>query len=339
MASEKYDDDLMKNELAKLYTYTQIIQVGKENLKTDHDIKNTESYIHSYIQNALNDHSLSSGDHPNIQIPFYDARLNIEKNDGNHTRIYTINFNILSVKFWNDDVRKKLVELYFGDLQKHVTTAELVSERVVESLKAFKRDPTSYDALTQDVEPGCSNIPGDNCYEKFLNYWLVVPRVQWDFFDLLYQMYTFDIFHQGVIPKYVHFFTIPTNVMLSMMFLAQFNVPTLGELRYGNAFAVNFALLLFGFLGLAYIIMGILRKSWTWGVATFVVLGCLNMAGNLWYYSYRTNGNPWYNPTNLYTHPLIWSYAISFIQASSHMIVPQMPPNITGKHGLTIQNM
>lgn len=143
----------------------------------------------------------------------------------------------------------EFVEVYFKDLQKHITTAKLVSERVVESLKAFKLDPTAYDALTQDVEPGCSNIPGDNCCEKFLNYWLVVPRVQLDFFDLLYQMYTFDIFHQDVIPKYVHFFTIPTKVMLSMMFLAQFNVPTLGEIRFGNAFAVNFALLLFGFLG------------------------------------------------------------------------------------------
>ncbi|CAC5380035.1 unnamed protein product [Mytilus coruscus] len=157
--------------------------------------------------------------------------------------------------FWNDDVRKKLVELYFGDLQKHVTTAKLVSERLVESLKAFKRDPTSYDALTQDVEPGCSNIPGDNCCEKFLNYWPVVPRVQWDFFDLLYQNVYFRYFPSGCYPK----ICIPTNVMLSMMFLAQFNVPTLGKLRYGNAFAVNFALLLFGFLGLAYIIIGILR--------------------------------------------------------------------------------
>ncbi|XP_052082085.1 uncharacterized protein LOC127719814 [Mytilus californianus] len=322
MASEKYDNELTENELAKLYTYTQTIQVGEENLKTDDAIKNAESHIHGYIQNALNDHSLSSEAHPNIQIPFYDARLNIEKNDGNYTRIYTINFNILSIKFWNDKVRKKLVGLYFGALLQNVTSAKLVSERVVELLKAFKRDPTSYDALTHDVEPGCSNIPGDNCWEKFLSYWLVVPRVQWDFFDLLYQMYTFDIFHQGVIPKYVHVFTIPTNVMLSMMFLVQFNMPSLGELRYGNAFAVNFALVLFFVLGVAYIIMGILRKSWAWGVATFLVLGVLNMTGNLWYYSYRTKDNSWYNPTNLYTHPLIWSYAISLIQASSHMAVP-----------------
>lgn len=42
MASNNYDD-LMKNESAKLYTYTQIIQVGKEYLETGHDIKNTES--------------------------------------------------------------------------------------------------------------------------------------------------------------------------------------------------------------------------------------------------------------------------------------------------------
>ncbi|CAC5396423.1 unnamed protein product [Mytilus coruscus] len=326
---ESNDDDLSENVLAELYTFTQIIEVGTENLTSESETKKVESHIHGYIQNALNDHLSKDGD---VQIPFYDARLNIETEANTQKRIYTINFHILSVEFWTDDVKAKLTDSYLKNLLDNVTSAKLVSERVVKLLKTFKRDPTSYDDLTKDEVPGCSNIPGDNCWEKFLNYWLVVPRVQWDFFDLLYQMYTFDIFHQGVIPKFVHFFTIPTNVMLSMMFLAQFNFPSLGEVRYGNAFAVNFALVLFFVLGLAYIIMGILRKSWAWGVATCVVLGVLNMTGNLWYYSYRTKGNPWYNPTNLYTHPFIWSYVISAIQALSHMVVPQMPPNITGEH-------
>ncbi|XP_071144153.1 uncharacterized protein [Mytilus edulis] len=324
------DDELTKNELAKLHTFMQIIEVGQHNLSSNADIQKTEAHIHKYIQSALNDHSSSSDDHPNIQIPFYNANLTIEKNDFNDSRIYTINFNILSVQFWRNEVKKKLEDVYFGELQTKVTSARLVSDRVVESLKSFKRDPTSIDALHQDAKRGCLNIPGDNCFQKVLNYWLIVPRVQWDFFDLLYQMYTFDIFHQGFLPKCVHFFTIPTNVVITMMFFAQFNFPNIGEVRYGSAFAFNWTFVILLVLGVLYIIMGILRKSWAWGVATFIVLTCLTLAGNMWFYSYRTEGNPWYNPTSYGTNPFIWSYVISFIQAISHIAVPQMPPYITG---------
>ncbi len=36
------------------------------------------------------------------------------------------------------------------------------------------------------------------------------------------------------------------------------------------------------------------------------------------------------NPVYLPYNPLLWSYIVSFIQATSHMFVPQMPPYITG---------
>ncbi|CAG2198946.1 unnamed protein product [Mytilus edulis] len=330
MASKTYEDELTGNELANLYTFIQIIQVGKENLQTDDQIEKTESYLHAYIQNALNDHPLNSLRHPNVQLPFYDARLDIERDDIISTRMYMINFQILSLRYWNKNARKKLMEKYFQKLQTNVTTARLVSEKIVESLSSFTRDPTSNDALAHRDKPEYSNIPGDNFLKKILNYWLIVPRTQWDISDVLHQMYTFDIFHQGFFSKYVHFFTIPTNVLLLMVFLAQFNIPTLGELRYGNVFAVNLALVLFGIFGVAYVIIGVRQNSWEWGVATFGVLAILNMAGNVWYYSYRAIDNRWYNPTNIYSNPLVWSYIVSFMQTASHLVVPQLPPNVTG---------
>ena len=38
----------------------------------------------------------------------------------------------------------------------------------------------------------------------------------------------------------------------------------------------------------------------------------------------------WYNPVLTPYNPIMWSYIMSFIQASSHIFVPQMPPFITG---------
>lgn len=181
-----------------------------------------------------------------------------------------------------------------------------------------------------DNEQGCSSIPGRNLCIKFINWWLIVPKVQWQFFNLLYQMYTFDITHQGFIPKFVHFFTIPTNVMLSMCFLAQFSFFGVKKQGYG-VLALNASLILFLILAILYLTMGFIRKTLAWGVATTVVIFVCWLTGNLWYTTYKTPGNPWYNPTTTATNPLIWSYAMSFLQASSHMSVPQLPPYITGK--------
>ena len=38
----------------------------------------------------------------------------------------------------------------------------------------------------------------------------------------------------------------------------------------------------------------------------------------------------WYNPVLHPYNPIMWSYVVSLIQASSHMLVPQLPPFITG---------
>jgi hypothetical protein len=269
-----------------------------------------------------------------IGIVFYKGFLyipdDIPDRANDQTKEYTVEFHLFSANHWDDTTRNRLLRSkIFKELTENFAT--LVNEVRKQQTVSLKRNPVSFDkdGLEMSQEPSCSNIEGKSCCEKFLNFWLIVPRVQWDFFDLLYQMYTFDIFHQGMLAKFVHFFTIPTNVMLSMMFLAQFDI--YGERRYGNAFSINGALVLLGVLSLAYLLMGFIRRSALWGLATVVVLGVLYMAGNLWYYSYHTIGNPWYNPTNLYTNPLIWSYGMSFIQAASHMTETQIPAFITGK--------
>ena len=41
-------------------------------------------------------------------------------------------------------------------------------------------------------------------------------------------------------------------------------------------------------------------------------------------------GPEWYNPVLHPYNPIMWSYIVSFIQAASHMFVPQLPPFITG---------
>ena len=46
----------------------------------------------------------------------------------------------------------------------------------------------------------------------------------------------------------------------------------------------------------------------------------------------RYNGTrrPWYDPVRTPYHPILWSYVLAAVQASSHFFVPQLPPFITG---------
>ncbi|CAC5397300.1 unnamed protein product [Mytilus coruscus] len=301
---------------------------------------NTENRLREYIQNVLNNSKIQDVE-IKTQLPFYRAHLYKETEKSE----YIIIFHLYSKDFWTKKANEheSSLKTYFAetfgtekkssDKKKDSSDAVIVENgldtlKVIEHVKRLVRVPTSFDGTFQEDDHSIKNIEGRTCLQKFLAFWLVVPSVQWDFFDLLYQMYTFDIFHQGVISKCVHFLTIPTNAMLSMMFLAQFNI--CGELQWGAAFSVNFAFIMFLVLGISYIAMGFLHKCWQWGVVTFIILAVLNMTGNLWYYSYRTPGNPWYNPTNWYINPLIWSYIISFVQAFSHGFEQEIPPNISG---------
>lgn len=141
-------------------------------------------------------------------------------------------------------------------------------------------------------------------------------------------LYTFDIFHHGFLPKFVHFFTIPTNVML--FFLSQFSF--FGIRTRSGAFTVNGALVLMIILVVLYLIVGINARSWPWGLATAIVIVVCCLTGNLWYAAYKTPTNPWYNPTTWTTNPMTWSYGMSFIQALSHVTTGSPPPYITGNY-------
>lgn len=303
-------------ELATEHIFSQEIMIKEE--------ADTSKSIDEYVQTAL-DTLYIEREHENDHGPFYKVQLhqNKDKVNDNMSR-YIIDFYLVSLENWKEsEISRKLRKI----IPKHAT---IISERLIRSLHTLKRNPVCTDGLWEDEEPGCAHIKGSNYITKFLNWWLIFPKTQWAFFDLIYQMYTFDVSHQGFLTKLIHFFTIPLNGMLTMMFLAQFNVPLLGEFHYGSAFAVNSALIFFAFLAIIYIIAGFLRKCWLWGFSMVVVLGFLTISGNMWYYDFRIGDQTWYNPTTYGTNPLIWSYIVSLIQATSHVILPQIPPNITG---------
>ena len=169
-------------------------------------------------------------------------------------------------------------------------------------------------------------------------------------------------------PKFVHFFTIPTNLILFFMFFAQFKLPGSyiedTTVRRGPFFfPTNWSYLPLGILLLLYIIMGFVRKCPIWGCATAVVITMLwgvvrfwykfnfmvkrhshiiiavYMQGNLFYNEVRLPKDAnatgvydehWLNPVYLPYNPILLSYIVSIIQALSHMLVPEMPPYITG---------
>ncbi|CAG2253296.1 unnamed protein product [Mytilus edulis] len=213
----------------------------------------------------------------------------------------------------------------------------LESLKIIEHVKRIVRVPTSFDGTFKEDDHSPSNIEGRTYWEKFLYFWLVVPRVQWDFFDMLYQMYTFDIFHQGVISKSVHFLyhTNKCDALYDVFSSVQLIWrPTMGRRLYPSMwhFSLFQSSLLLVFSSYCTLLWDLwdFYKSWEWGFVTFIILAVLYMTGNLWYYSYRTPGNPWYNPTNWYTNPLIWSYIISLVQASSHGFEQEIPPEYSG---------
>ena len=76
-------------------------------------------------------------------------------------------------------------------------------------------------------------------------------------------------------PKFIHFFTIPLNVALSMMFLAQFELGALDERSvYASEFVfdINGSFILMLLLVVLYSAIGLVRKCPTWGFATSFVI-------------------------------------------------------------------
>jgi len=170
-----------------------------------------------------------------------------------------------------------------------------------------------------------SGLNWDNI-KMFLAWWLIVPRVQYAFFDILYQLYSFDIAHQGWVPKFAHYFTIPGNVVFSLVFLCQF---TFGEVT-DTIFPTSIAMIVTAILIVLYLFTGFIHRSFTWGVGTSFAVFALYTIASMWHYIFKIDGNPWYASTESYANPLLWIYICSFCESCSHIIVPQLPPYITG---------
>lgn len=181
--------------------------------------------------------------------------------------------------------------------------------------------------MPEDTHTGSYSSVFRNPLKSFLYWWLIVPKVQHRFFDLLYQLYTFDIAHQGFWPKFLHMFTIHTNVICTMTFLAQWRF---WESDTPDRLVINASFVYMMVLALLYLAMGLLRRSVIWGVTTaFVLVLCWGIS-NLWFAYYHVEGSPVYNPTTWATNPLIWAYVSSFVESLSHLMVPQLPPYVTG---------
>jgi hypothetical protein len=161
-----------------------------------------------------------------------------------------------------------------------------------------------------------------NWFKMFIHWWLIVPKAQTEWKDIWYQMYCFDIAHQGWFPKVVHFFTIPANICFTLAFLAQFKLGS-SDIPLSTASAVAF--------GCLYLANGFHKKLRMWGVFTFVSILLLSQIANMWMTIYQVAGQPWYSPTSsFWTNPLVCCYIASLIEAFSHIIVPQLPPYIVG---------
>ncbi|HLT37743.1 MAG TPA: hypothetical protein VK034_15725 [Enhygromyxa sp.] len=161
-------------------------------------------------------------------------------------------------------------------------------------------------------------------YEKarrFVYWWWIVPRVQYDFEDLDYQLYTFEIFHQDWRAKLAHYVTIPAITFFSLAFLAQFH---LVGAPLASAAAVYVALL--GIVHLRWCRRTRQLRLWAVTMATLVALA---VAATAWFQARAIPDAPWYAPTSLAANPLLWIYVFGLIETLSHMFEP-VPPHATG---------
>jgi hypothetical protein len=304
------------NELAKVEKYTLNVECQEPA-----NVVDFESSLRGFAQEIVNRADYGT----DKRAVFYKANIYKRMTDDGLNHRYTFHFFLYSGRYWNTKIHDGVKQMLQDRLNENRIQNVTMSYVVQELLHDIARDPLANQ--DDDGEQGWDQIPG-NCCEKLLKWWLIIPSVQLKFFGLLYQMYTFDIFHQGFLPKFVHFCTIPTNVMLSMCFLAQYSFFGITE-GYG-AFTVNAGLALMIILVILYMIAGFIAHSAPWGLATSGVIFVCWVTGNLWYTIYKTPTNPWYNPTTWPTNPMIWSYVMSFIQALSHLATGTLRPYISG---------
>ncbi len=167
------------------------------------------------------------------------------------------------------------------------------------------------------------HIQGKNFLKRFFLYWWVVPRVQWDFFDLMYQLYTFEIFHQDWRTKLAHYFTIPAIAHFTMVFFAQWQLDS-------HAPFINGALIYALVMAIIHLLWAIPRQVWHAGVVTAFFLLVLWLNATCFYEVVKVPNAPWYAPTVAVANPLLWIYVFGLLETLSHTF-EDIPPYVNGK--------
>ena len=164
--------------------------------------------------------------------------------------------------------------------------------------------------------------PGDNRGSLLARVWgvfAVAPFAHWTFFSLPYQTYLYDIFHQTKNARFWHQVCMPLNVLMLLVFLAQF-----------GAGATNGALIGAAVLGAWYFAQGVQERYYLWGTVSAGLMVLTFVLAAAYARAFFVAGAPWYAPTALPYNPLVWMAVLSFIQAASHGTEPRLPPRVTG---------
>ena len=158
-------------------------------------------------------------------------------------------------------------------------------------------------------------------WRRFVYWWWIVPRVQYDLEDLDYQLYTFEVFHQDWRAKLAHYVTIPAIAFFSLAFLAQFQLEGAPLLSAATAYVA-----LLGLIHFRWCRRTKQLRLWAVTMAAFAVMAVLATS---WFQARAIPDAPWYASTPLAANPLLWIYVFSLIETLSHIFEP-VPPYANG---------
>jgi hypothetical protein len=138
----------------------------------------------------------------------------------------------------------------------------------------------------------------------------VAPFAHITFFDLSYQAYLYDVFHQTRNARFWHQVCMPLNNLMIMAALAPVGVA-------GVAGDTACAVALLGW----YLAVAIAHRLYLWGLLMFPLVGALHLGAG-WFQS-ATASRGWVG------NPVLWMMVLSFVQALSHVTEPRLPPRVT----------
>jgi hypothetical protein len=135
----------------------------------------------------------------------------------------------------------------------------------------------------------------------------VVPRAQWDLFDVDYQVYIFRIFHRELRTRIIHYITIPAIMFFSLAFLVRFPLWP-GAPRWCTA-------------ATAYAgVTALLHLPWCWK----------QRVPGLWLATAAELALFWIVATLMpVPHPILGMYVFALAETVAHALEP-VPPYTTG---------